>query len=118
MEYQQSHHPEPQRQAFEPQKLVDIAPLLAKHTQVESLTLVAIAGKPVYVLDAKVQGYAHQCQQQALIDAYTGNVLLIDKQSAQQLALESYTGPGKISQVKQISAPLANGQPSAIHCGK
>ena len=54
MEYQQSHHPGPQRQAFDPQKLVDIAPLLAKHTQVESLTLVALAGQPVYVLDAKV----------------------------------------------------------------
>ncbi|MGI2184528.1 PepSY domain-containing protein [Shewanella oncorhynchi] len=107
MEYQLSHSPEPQRQEFDPQKLVDIAPLLAKHTQVESLTLIALAGKPVYVLDAKVQRYAHQSQQQTLIDAYTGNTLLINKQSAQQLALESYTGPGKITQVKQISPPIS-----------
>lgn len=107
MEYNHSHHLEQQQKSpFNAAELVDIAPLLNRYHPVEKLTLVAVAGKPVYVLDAKVKRYAYQCQQQTLIDAYSGNLINIDATLAQAIALESYMGPGMVTSIKQLSPPI------------
>ncbi|MCL1057067.1 PepSY domain-containing protein [Shewanella gelidimarina] len=106
MVYNHSHKTEPLQPPFVSELLADIAPLLAAHPQVEKLRLLRLGEQPVYVLDAKVQRYKHQCQQQTLIDAYTGKTLTIDKPRATQLARDSYQGPGTISTVERMSAPF------------
>ncbi|MCL1050164.1 PepSY domain-containing protein [Shewanella abyssi] len=105
MAYNHSHHTEQNRHKFESQRLLEIAPLLTTRPETESVSLVALAGQPVYRLDAKVQRYGHQCQQQGLIDAYSGKTINIDKPLAMQLASDSYMGPGSISSIEQVAAP-------------
>ncbi|MGL4612834.1 MAG: PepSY domain-containing protein [Shewanella sp.] len=107
MEYNHSHHLEQQQKSlFNAAEIVDVTPLLNRFHPVEKLTLVSVAGKPVYILDAKVKRYAYQRQNQTLIDAYSGNVINIDAKLAQTIALESYMGPGMVTDIQKISPPI------------
>ncbi|QQX79783.1 PepSY domain-containing protein [Shewanella sp. KX20019] len=105
MAYNHSHHTEQNQHKFESQRLLEIAPLLQARPETESVSLVTLAGLPVYRLEAKVQRYSHQCQQQELIDAYSGKTLDIDEPLAMQLAIDSYMGPGSISSIEQVTPP-------------
>ncbi|MFT5789542.1 MAG: hypothetical protein ACI8SJ_001658, partial [Shewanella sp.] len=103
MQYNHSGHGVQQTaERFDPLKLVEITSLLGDYPPVQSVKLVALAGKPVYVLDRQVKRYKHQCQQQTLLDAYSGTQIQIDKPLAAQLALNSYMGPGDIIDIRRL----------------
>lgn len=88
------------------EQLQPLSSLLADYADIEQVSLIELAGKPLYLLDKQIQRYEYQCQQQILMDAYSGQVILIDHTLAQTLALQTYRGPGHVVQVSLLNTPF------------
>lgn len=86
--------------------LLPLSSLLTNYPEIEQASLIALADKPLYLLDKQIQRYEYHCQQQILIDAYSGQVISIDQTLAQTLALQTYRGPGQVVQVSLLNAPF------------
>ena len=106
MSYNHSHHSQPTALKLELERLLSARDILALAPQgeVEQLKLISLAATPVYLLDAKVQRYQHDCQQQTLRHAYTGKPFVINSQLATQLALASYMGPGQVTSIDKLAS--------------
>lgn len=105
MVYNHSHHIEPKALNIDPERLLSAEKVLSQfpNNTVEQLKLQMLAEQPVYLLDERVQRYQHDCQEQSLRHAYSGNLFVIDNQIAAQIALGSYMGPGKIISVNKLA---------------
>ncbi len=105
MVYNHSHHIAPTALKITPERLLSAEEVLSlfPNNTVEQLTLQMLAEQPVYLLDEQVQRYQHECQQQSLRHAYTGQPFVIDKPIAMQLALGSYMGPGEVASINKLT---------------
>lgn len=74
--------------------------------RVNSLKLIQLLNQPYYLLNHKQGLYAHFYNEHSLINAYTGEVKIIDNVMAQALAQATYGGNGQVISVFKRSAPL------------
>ncbi|WP_119967857.1 PepSY domain-containing protein [Shewanella japonica] len=98
--------PQLEKQSFIVNELLPLASILARVKSVEQVSLITLNQRAVYVLDEKVQRYPHDCQQQTLIDALSGEKMMIDAHLAELLAKHTYTGRGKVIQTQKMTAPF------------
>ncbi|ARD24012.1 PepSY domain-containing protein [Shewanella japonica] len=98
--------PQLEKQSFSVNELLPLASILARVKSVEQVSLITLNQRAVYVLDEQVQRYPHDCQQQTLIDALSGEKMMIDAHLAEQLAKHTYTGRGKVIQTQKMTAPF------------
>ena len=71
-----------------------------------SLVQTQLLGKPYYLLTHTKGLYRHFENHYTLVDAYTGEQLVLDQSLAVKLAKQSYTGPGGVVSAKFLSYPL------------
>ncbi|OBT08041.1 peptidase [Shewanella sp. UCD-FRSSP16_17] len=98
--------PQLEKQSFSVNELLPLASILARVKPVEQVSLISLNQRPVYLLDEQVQRYQHDCKQQTLIDALSGEEVMIDSHLAEQLAKQTYTGNGEVIQTQKLSAPF------------
>ncbi|MCL1047545.1 peptidase [Shewanella electrodiphila] len=89
--------------AFSSHDLEPLSSILERFKPMEQVSTIVLINQPVYLLDEQVQRYQHDCQQQVLVDAYSGKEVLIDADLAESIALQSYTGAGEIKSHRQLS---------------
>ena len=78
--------------------------LLNKETQ--SMKLINLLGQPYYLLNHHQRLYRHFANDYSLINAYTGETVVIDQLMAKTIALTSYSGLAKVSSVQKLVAPI------------
>ena len=78
--------------------------LLAKKTQ--SLKLITLLDQPYYLLNHHQALYRHLPNSYSLINAYTGQLKIIDETMASAIALTSYKGTAKVTSVIKLSSPI------------
>ena len=77
-------------------RLVEPKIVLAKSAQTISLTPTNLLGQPYYLLTHIKGLYKNFTNEYTLVDAYSGEVKKVDEQFANQLAVKSYSGPGRV----------------------
>ena len=87
------------------ESLISLSVAVHSYTDIEQVSLMRLAGKPIYLLDTQLTRYRHQCQQQIVLDAVTAKALQIDKLLATKVAEQTYTGPGNVLNVETLSSP-------------
>jgi len=85
---------------------VDPKTILAANKGSQSLKVVTVLDKPYYLLTHKTGLYRHFYNEQILINAYNGKVMIIDESIASQIALTSYNGPGKVLSIAHLVPPI------------
>jgi|TARA_B110000090_G_C13339681_1_gene430616 hypothetical protein len=78
--------------------------LLTKETQ--SIKLITLLQQPYYLLSPHQALYRHLTHNYSLINAYSGQVVRIDKTMATGIALKSYTGDSRVASVKKLIPPI------------
>lgn len=78
--------------------------LFKKETQ--SIQLIDLLDQPFYLLNHHKALYRHFSNDYSLINAYTGDVVIIDQLMAKTIALTSYTGSGNVFFVQKLVAPI------------
>lgn len=71
-------------------------------TAIVSITLSQLLSQPIYLINHNKALYRHFPNQYTLIDAYTGEEVVIDAEKAEQLASASYKGPGDVVNVNLL----------------
>jgi len=98
-----------QESIIEPSRLYDPKLILTefaeKNIEVISLKQIQRLAKPYYLITHEKGLYAHFKSSHSLVDAYTGDIITLDKEMASSLANNSYSGEGKIISVKKLSPP-------------
>jgi len=93
----------------ETNKLINVAQLMAQHVEpIVTVNLVDRLGKPYYLLTHKAGLYQHFYHEQRLVDAYTGQVKLVDKFMAQAQAKASYRGSADVISVLLLQPPITD----------
>ncbi|MFT5759127.1 MAG: Na+-transporting NADH:ubiquinone oxidoreductase subunit F [Alteromonadaceae bacterium] len=92
-----------QRRLIEP-KLI-LTRLAKQNVDVISLKQIQLLAKPYYLLTHQKSLYAHFANNYSLVDAYSGEKVVVDEQMASMLAKNSYSGTGSVSSVKKLSPP-------------
>lgn len=82
--------------------LLEPATILERHSSTETLSLIWLNQRPYYLLSHRTTRYAHQCQQQSLVDASTGLPYQLNAEDAASLASASYSGPGQVVATNHI----------------
>ena len=77
--------------------------VLKNYPEVISLSNTQIMNKPYYLLTHEKGLYKHFKNKYTLVDAYSGEVLVIDKQFAVAIARQSYNGPGQLESIKLLN---------------
>ncbi|WP_394130157.1 PepSY domain-containing protein [Shewanella maritima] len=91
---------------FNPNRLLPLTEILQQFDSVEKVSMTAMLGQPIYLLDTQVTRYPHDCQQQTLVNAYSGKPVSIDAQMATQLAVQTYTSDAKVISTQQLHPPI------------
>jgi hypothetical protein len=104
-EYRQSVAPA----VINAQRLLDSSELLFQSkSPVKDVSLVQRLGHPYYLIAHEKGLYKHFESHFSLVDAYSGVVKVIDSEMALALALATYNGQGKVSEVIKIKPPIAD----------
>ncbi len=90
------------------QALKEPKAVLQQQPQSNTLSLIALAGKPFYLLNHQRGLYDYFINQHSVIDAVTGDLFIIDNNFAETLATQSYTGPGQIISTTLLQAPISD----------
>lgn len=78
-------------------RLLEPRELVKKEPQpIHSIKLVSLLGQPYYLLNHSKGLYEHFYNKHSLVNAYTGNVKIIDETMATALASSSYSGEAEI----------------------
>ncbi|NKF51186.1 PepSY domain-containing protein [Shewanella sp. WXL01] len=72
-----------------------------------TLTLKQIGANSVYVFEHQPSRYIHQCQQQTMLDAATGEPFRLSEIAATNIALASFKGAASLADVSLMQAPIA-----------
>lgn len=67
-----------------------------------SITLSHLLTQPVYLINHNRALYSHFSNQYSIINAYTGEAIVVDAKLAEKLASASYNGPGQVTQVTSL----------------
>jgi hypothetical protein len=88
-------------------RLLGIQDVLAQSkVAVKEVSFVQRLGQPHYLLTHEKGLYRHFKSHLSLVNAYTGEIELIDKEMASALALETYSGEGSISGIIKVKPPI------------
>ncbi|NRA82943.1 MAG: 2Fe-2S iron-sulfur cluster binding domain-containing protein [Gammaproteobacteria bacterium] len=87
-------------------RLLEPQQVLAKAAESQSLSLIHLLGQPYYLLTHQSGLYSSFKASQSLINAYTGETVLIGQAMATQLAAQSYTGPGQVVAATRLEPPI------------
>ena len=79
--------------------LFDLKSLLDTYPKTIEVKLISIIQQPYYLLTIKKALYQHFSQQYHLIDAISGDNIVVDKAFAKRIARASYKGNGEISAI-------------------
>ncbi|QBG35672.1 2Fe-2S iron-sulfur cluster-binding protein [Litorilituus sediminis] len=86
-------------------RLVEPKLILAKAAPAVAFKQISLLEKPYYLLTHEKGLYQHFNNSYSLFDAYSGEQLFIDENIAEKLALASYKGSGKVSNIQKLSPP-------------
>jgi hypothetical protein len=87
-------------------QLVEPGQVLATFAPSVSLSTITLLDQPYYLL-THIQGlYKHFVNDYTLVNAYTGSQVIIDKEMAQDLAKNSYSGPGELTLARLVYPPI------------
>ncbi|MBY6187903.1 2Fe-2S iron-sulfur cluster binding domain-containing protein [Marinobacter hydrocarbonoclasticus] len=84
------------------EELAEPGPLLSSYAPVVRLSVVDRAGAPYYQLEHQRRLYPRQQQSITLVDARTGEPVVVDPELAGTLAQFSYSGPGDIAEISAL----------------
>ena len=98
-QYRASNH---QQLVLEPKRLIEAKDILAQTGSVVSINLTHILGRPIYLLTHEKGLYRHFVNKYSMVDAYSGESIIVDATLAEQLAASSYNGPGKVTSVNLL----------------
>ncbi|WP_246058202.1 hypothetical protein [Litorilituus lipolyticus] len=73
---------------------------------VNSIRLIQRVDTPYYLVNHQQGLYKHFVNQYSLVNAYSGEVKLVDDKMAKRIAKQSYNGDGAISQVNRLNPPI------------
>jgi len=82
--------------------------LTQSKSPVKDVSLIQRLGHPYYLVTHENGLYRHFESHFSLVDAYTGEVKVIDDVMASALAQASYSGPAKITKVNKVKPPIAD----------
>jgi Na(+)-translocating NADH:ubiquinone oxidoreductase F subunit len=91
---------------IDPKKLIEPSTVLAKFQPSVTLTSTILLANPVYLLTHQKGLYANFENHYTLVNAYSGYKVIIDKDMANALAEQSYSGPGTIRSSTLLDAPI------------
>jgi len=91
---------------LEPSDILNNIKLKQMAKPVNSLKQIELLGQPYYLLNHHLGLYDHFYNEHSLINAYTGEVLIIDEYMAQVIASSSYSGVSNISSSLKVSPPI------------
>jgi Na(+)-translocating NADH:ubiquinone oxidoreductase F subunit len=86
-------------------QLVEPKLALSRSKRSVSLKQISLLAQPYYLLTHEKGLYSHFSNNYSLVDAYTGEPILIDEVMAKKLAQSSYKGQGIINSVVKLSPP-------------
>lgn len=86
-------------------KLVEPQLVLSQAKQAVSLKQISLLAHPYYLLTHTKSLYSHFKNDYSLVDAYSGEPVIIDEAMAEQLAQSSYKGQGIIESAIKLSPP-------------
>jgi len=96
-------------QDINPQRLVNVTKLLARADKpVVSVNLVQRLSTPYYLLSHEKGLYKHFYSSHSLINAYTGQLKVVDEVMAKTIAKSSYSGSAAITTVNLVHPPIAD----------
>jgi len=75
---------------------------------VKEVSLIQRLGEPYYLLTHEKGLYRHFESHFSLVNAYSGEVKVVDDEMATALAQETYSGSAKISKVSKVKPPIAD----------
>jgi ferredoxin len=89
-------------------KLIDPKTILQQYSKqdVINIKLMSLLSKPYYLLTHQQGLYPHFQKQQSLLDAYSGEKVVVTREIATDLATASYSGSGNVAQVRLLSPPI------------
>ncbi|MCP4986670.1 MAG: hypothetical protein GY928_11635 [Colwellia sp.] len=94
---------------FDTQRLLSIQEILAQNKKtVEDVSLIQRLGQPYYLLTYDKGLYRHFKSDKRLVDAYSGEVKVVDIEMASAIAQSSYSGSAKIVNVHKLKPPIAD----------
>jgi len=97
----------PVQTKIEAQRLLNSQDLLEQsEIAVKEVVLVQRLGQPYYLLTHDKGLYRHFESHFSLVDAYTGAIQVVDQEMASALALATYSGSGKVSEVIKVKPPI------------
>jgi ferredoxin len=88
------------------EKLIDLKGVLEQFKPSISIELTYLLAKPYYLLTHKKGLYRSFENSYTLVNAYTGEQVIIDYTYAEKLAKYSYNGPGKTSAIALLQPPF------------
>ncbi|WOH36332.1 PepSY domain-containing protein [Thalassotalea fonticola] len=97
---------EHQHVEVEQASLIDPVVVLQANKSSVSLVPTQLLGKPYYLLTHTKGLYKHFKNHYTLVNAYTGEKLVLDESLAVKLAKQSYTGPGDVIAANLLAYPL------------
>ncbi len=80
--------------------------LVQSKRDVKNISLTQRLGQPYYLLTHDKGLYRHFESHFSLVNAYTGAIQVVDKKMASALALATYSGPGKVSEIIKVKPPI------------
>lgn len=85
---------------------IDPKTILAEFENSQSLKIISVLDKPYYLLTHQTGLYRHFYNNQTLVNAYSGEEVVVDQIMASKIANISYNGPGKIQSVIFQKPPI------------
>lgn len=86
-------------QLLEPKRILEQAKGLINSAPIVSVELSYLLGQPIYLLHHQKGLYRHFKNTYSMVDAYSGDPIIIDAIFAEKLASASYNGPGEVISV-------------------
>jgi len=87
-------------------RLLEPKVILNNVSGVISIKQQVVLNQPVYLLTHKKSLYRHFVNQYSLLDAYTGELIVIDQTKANAIALSSYSGFAQIRSTVKLLPPI------------
>ena len=97
-----------QNVVFDKNNLLEPQKILQQQVSSQSLKLISLLAQPYYLLTRQQSLYRHLPNHYLLINAYSGEPVVIDQSMAITLASATYSGPGKVSSALKLSPPIAD----------
>lgn len=85
---------------------LDQGPVGESADLVESVKLVSILNRAVYVLTKQKTDHSYLKQSVSLVDAITGLLFVIEAVDARSIAIQSYTGDAQITSTRLVNPPI------------